>query len=266
MEQLRNTTWVAALCAFFLVVGCDDENPATDAGPVGLMDAGPGTADAGPGPGVDSGPGPGVDSGPGPGVDGGPGGDCSGPTGECDVTDPTSCGAGMACLINGSSMDGFMTICGAAGVGGQGAACTPGMAGQCQEGFQCDSGSSTCQAFCCDSTDCSPGDFCSLISRADVGFCQTPVDCDLIAQTGCPDMQGCYPSGGGLACFDEGTGAEGESCMFTNECLPGFGCLGSASESFCREFCDMMATDPCPTGFTCQPITDLPVGGCIPDM
>jgi len=268
MKKLRNTTWVAALCAFFMVVGCDDETPARDAGPGGGTDAGPGTGvDSGPGTGVDAGPGTGVDAGPGTG-DAGPGGMCSGPAGECNALDPTSCGAGMACQINGSSAMGFMTVCGAAGVGGQGAACDPTMPGQCQEGFQCDSGSSTCQRFCCDNTDCAanPGDFCGGIAGADLGFCQTPADCDLIAQTGCAAMQGCYPSAGGLACLGAGDVGEGGMCEFTNSCMPGMGCLGtSMTDSFCRRFCDMAAAEPCPTGFTCNPITDLPVGGCFPD-
>ncbi|MCB9592224.1 MAG: hypothetical protein H6719_05790 [Sandaracinaceae bacterium] len=261
MRQLRMvTTWVAAL-ALVSMAGCDDNtNPGTDSGPgpgtdggVTLMDSGPGSDDAGP---------TGTDA----GTDAGGGGSCTGPSGPCNALDATSCGSGMACVLSGSSDTMWQTVCIMAGAGTQGSACDPTMQGQCAEGFQCSSTSSVCEKICCETADCSPGDFCGLVAGAEAGFCSTPDDCDLIAQTGCPAMQGCYPSSGGLACLGAGTVAEGATCMFTNDCMPGFGCLGpSGGPSACRAWCDMAAMPTtCPTGFACTGVTGLPVGACTP--
>jgi len=197
-------------------------------------------------------------------MDGG-GGSCTGPTmGDCDVFMPSSCGAGMACVMAGSTMMGWMTQCIAAGVGGTGATCDPTMQGQCQEGFQCNDG--TCSAICCANSDCATGDFCGMIGGANAGFCQTPDDCDLIAQTGCAEMSGCYPGSAGLQCADAGMLGEGVACEYVNDCMPGMGCIGATGgPSACRAWCDM-AADPstCPDGFTCTGVTGLPVGACTP--
>ena len=263
MRQLRlMTTWAAALSLVF-ALGCDN-NDGTDAGPVGV-DAG-GDVDGGGGM-VDSGPG--TDSGPG-GDDAGPPGMCTGPMGACDVTNASSCGAGMACLISGSSMTMWETACTGAGVGTQGSACDPTMPNVCAEGYQCDSSAMVCQRFCCTTGDCETGDFCGLVAGAEVGFCNTPDNCDLIAQTGCEASAGtaCYPSSGGLSCLMAGTVALGEVCEFTNSCMGGAGCIGPTGEDpRCRQWCDMSVTDPppCPTDFACTGVTGLaPVGACTP--
>jgi len=61
--------------------------------------------------------------------------------------------------------------------------------------------------------------------------------------------------------------AEGAECMFTNHCVPSHGCIGPADgPSNCRQWCDMMAADPCPAGFTCTGVGGLPVGACTPMM
>lgn len=257
MRQLRNATWAAALSLICVLPGCTevsdtDSGPGTDGGPGG--DAGPGR-DAGPG----------TDSGP--RMDGG-GGSCSGPaTGDCNVFDPTTCAVGMACVLTGSTMAGWMTQCIAAGVGRTGTACDPTMQGQCEEGWQCTDG--TCSAICCTNSDCTTGDFCGMIGGANAGFCQTPADCDLIAQTGCAAMSGCYPGSAGLQCADAGMFGEGATCVYVNDCTPGMGCISPAAggESECRAWCNMMVTDPppCPAGYSCTGVTGLPVGACTPN-
>ena len=253
MRQLRIVTCAAALSLIGFTAGCDPSTP---------DDAGMRIDTGGPDDGGTDGGGVGTDS----GTDGGGGGACTGPTmGPCNVTMPASCGAGMACVMVGSTMDGWMTACIAAGVGGAGAACDPTMPGQCQEGFQCNDGG--CRRICCVNTDCSAGDFCGMIGGANAGFCQTPDDCDLIAQTGCEAMAGtgCYPGSGGLQCASAGTTGEGATCMFVNECMPGMGCIGPmGGPSVCRRWCDTTVMDSCPMDFACTTVTGLPVGACTP--
>jgi len=253
--------WVAAL-SFVFALGCDSDPVETDSGPA-PGDSGPMVMTDG-GVGTDSGPVTMTDAGPDTDA-GGMTGMCNGPMGDCDVTVASSCGAGMACGMSGMSTTSWTTGCRAAGVGGQGSACTPGGT-DCQEGFQCGSTSMTCQQFCCTSADCgTPGDFCGQVAGADVGFCQTPDDCDLIANTGCAAGTACYPGAGGLSCLGAGMLGEGEVCMFTNDCAPSHGCIGPmGGPSNCRAWCDMMAADPCPAGFACTGVGGLPVGACTP--
>lgn len=258
MRQLRFVT-VCLMAAGLagLGSGCDGDGP-SDAGGGGT-DAGGGMVDSG-GGGIDSGMMMGTDA----GIDAGGGGACTGPTGACNALEASSCGAGMACVISGSSATMWETVCIMAGAGTQGSACDPTMQGQCAEGFQCND--NVCQELCCDTSDCNPGDFCGLVAGADLGFCSTPDDCDLLAQTGCGMGQGCYPSSGGLSCLGAGDLAEGAACMFTNDCLPGFGCLGpTGGAAACRAWCDMAAMPTtCPMGFACTGVTGLPVGACTP--
>lgn len=56
--------------------------------------------------------------------------------------------------------------------------------------------------------------------------------------------------------------------MFSNDCVPGFGCLGpSGGMAACRAWCDMAAMPTtCPSGFACTGVTGLPVGACTPMM
>ena len=257
MRQLRSVpTWASAL-TLILALGCDG-NGGTDAGVVFVDSGGGGGTDAGD---TDGGGMMGTDA----GHDAGGGGMCTGPSGPCNVFVPSSCGAGMACVMSGSSATSWETVCIMAGAGTRGAACDPTMQGQCAEGFQCSSSGRTCERICCATSDCAAGDFCGLVAGADAGFCSTPDDCNLITQTGCDAGQGCYPSSGGLSCLSAGTIGEGGTCMFTNDCMPGFGCLGPmGGPSACRRWCDMAAMDACPAGFSCGGVGGLPVGACIP--
>lgn len=262
MSTLRFGILVAL--AGLLVIGCDDgrgdEDAGTDSG-LRLMDSGPM---------VDSGGGGGTDSGGG-GTDAGGGGGSCGPTGgACDVSNPSSCGTGMACLLSGSSADGFTTQCAASGVLGQDQTCDPTMAGQCQEGYQCNSGSNTCRKICCGNTDCPTGVICQQIAGADgAGFCRPSDACNITDASSCGSGNGCYPLGteGDTQCLTAGTATEGMTCDALNACVAGHGCAGTPAT--CRQYCN--PTSPsCPTDYTCAGLTDtggtaIPgVGVCVP--
>ena len=265
MSTLRIGTLIAL--SGLLVIGCDDgrdgEDAGTDSG-LRLMDSGPG---------VDSGGG-GVDSGPGGGTDSGPSTGSCGPTGgACMVSDATSCGTGMACVLVGSSDTSWMAQCIASGVLGQDASCDPSMPSQCQEGFQCTgaAGAETCRAICCSNTDCPPGVICQQIAGADgAGFCRPSDACDITNPDSCGSGQGCYPLGteGDTQCLSAGTATEGMTCAALNACVAGHGCAGDPA--VCRAYCN--PTSPsCETGFTCAGLTDgggtpIPgVGVCVPE-
>lgn len=253
MRQLRFVTCVVALSLIGFLPGCDNGSDGTDGGGT---DGGDG-ADSGNGDGGDM-----VDA----GFDGGGGGACTGPmTGPCNVFDLSSCGSGMACVLNGDGMGGVTTRCIAIGIGGRGSDCDAATATGCQDGFQCDDG--TCKAICCTNSDCVTGDFCGPISMADAGYCTTPVICDPIAQTGCDAGFACYPTGGGLVCDSPGTLGEGELCMSRSDCAPGMGCISTMmADGACRAWCDTADPDSCPMDFACTGVTGLPVGACTPAM
>jgi hypothetical protein len=107
----------------------------------------------------------------------------------------------------------------------------------------------------------------------DVGFCDAPGDCDLIAQTGCEAAQGCYPLGddGSVQCIAAGTAAAGDACAAV-ACAAGNGCyrVNMETTAHCYAFCDTAVADTCGEGFTCSALGYPPpsdnVGICIPMM
>lgn len=236
----------------------------------------------GPNPGVDGGPRDGggnpVDGGPRPDggntmTDGGGSGQCGPTGGACDLGTATSCGTGMACLLQGSSTTSWTTICAPAGVGGDDAACDPMMAGQCQEGFGCDNDARVCRHWCCSNEDCPPTQFCNVFAGTNAGLCSAPDNCDPIAQTGCEAGQECNVLGNGdRVCDPAGTVTEGMICMARNACVAGFTCVALTTEtdSHCRAYCDPSATagnpGACPDTFMCVPNGATGFGACFPMM
>ena len=162
-------------------------------------------------------------------------------------------------------------MCVPAGTAGEGMPCTN--VNDCQEGFMCDG--DVCRAVCCNgsSDSCPVGQSC-LISLTDsdmnptgVGLCRFPDTCDLLAQTGCPAGQGCYPAGGdgSVLCSAPGSVADGTACSFTNDCAIGSVCAGPSGSATCRKTCDRTGGDPmCPDGETCGGVGGFPenVGVC----
>lgn len=251
MRELRIATWVALVLGM-AALGCDDDGSDSDGGVVTDGSTG----------------------------DGSTGGETCGPTGgECEIMDPTSCGAGRACLLVGSTAEGWMTMCFAAATGVEGTPCDP-EAGtvQCAEGFACSS-DGACRRWCCSDADCNrpttTGQICNIWAGAgpagrEVGICTQPSNCTLpLPQTGCDDGEACnlIPSTGETICDDAGTATEGEECMHRNGCVAGHACIGGAGGGRCRQYCDMTADPACPDGFACMPLGNAPenVGVCIPE-
>jgi len=195
---------------------------------------------------------------------------CGPTTGDCDVSDPASCGTGMACVLQGGGGEPWTTVCIQEGVIAEGMACDPTMQAQCQQGFQCDSTSRICARVCCSGVDCNPGDDCIALSMAgpmgmEAGFCRTPVDCDPVDGTaGCSDGTGCYPtSSGSFSCFSAGDIAIGEMCSNLNDCAPGSACI-TGDPSVCRQFC-LLSEPVCPSGFACGGLSGVDrYGVCVP--
>lgn len=256
--KMSRTSILLIAVIFASLVACDD-------GRGGSPDAG-GGVDAGMVSMVDSGPRP--DTGPPVMVDAGPPAPACGPTsGPCDVATQMGCMTGQACLMVGSTEMGWETVCAMAGVIEGGAACVPGMPGQCREGFQCDSSSNTCVKICCNNSGCDAGRFCGLIAGANAGFCREADTCDPLDGSGCDEGSGCYPaSAGNLSCITAGTLGEGETCMFTNHCQVGLGCAGAAGSGVCRRFCRPSAGEgACESPNMCQPLSGFDdLGVCNP--
>jgi len=246
----------ALLVAGLLAFGCGDDGGDRPPGPMIMPEAGTpdamGTADAS---GTDA------DASP-------PAGRGCGPMGECDVGNPASCPmAGQACLMSGSTADGWMTVCGTEGTGAVGEPCMTGMDAQCQQGLQCIGGS--CKTLCCTDADCATGSRCGLIGGTEgasgqgAGFCESPDMCTLVPNAGCPMGEGCYLADF-TQCAGAGTLATGAACMYLNDCAPGNACVttsegGTAS---CAAFCrlDMAETD-CAAGQACTAtLMGLPMG------
>ena len=255
------------LTSLALVAGCDDRSGDTDAGPfdagIGLMDSGP-PGDSGPP--IDTGLPPGTDAGP-------PSGGCGPTDGPCNVGQPGSCGPGMACVLNGGSVDGWTTICITEGVIADGQPCMSGMQGQCQQGSTCNAG--VCERICCGNltpTGCTAGATCvGLTNAEEAGYCTTGSGCVIDDATSCGATQACFHLGteGETDCFDlaETPSQPNEACEGgLNTCVAGYVCTG---ENICREYC-VPDGDPCPDTFMCGRINNgsggvIPgVGFCVP--
>lgn len=270
MNELRMIV-VAALCGVFLVACGDDDRP--PGGDLGMRDMNVPPSDLGPP--VDGGPG--TDLGPRP--DGGGMAMC--PAGACDLV-TNGCGAGMGCylLAMGAGTPAVPT-CDMSGIGVQGASC---MAySDCAAGFVCVGETATtpgtCEKYCCNlgsSAGCAAGASCS-ISLTDAmgmpsgaGLCNTASNCMLFGSD-CTGGEACFLSGGDgtTDCVTPGTGAAGANCMFTNDCMAGFSCIGPTGATKCRKLCDTVDMDPACVGTDVCTTLRIPaplanVGSCVP--
>jgi hypothetical protein len=90
-------------------------------------------------------------------------------------------------------------------------------------------------------------------------------DCSLLDQTGCGVGLACYPIGKSEVCAGEGTGIEGQGCMFVNSCVAGLTCVNYGMGDVCAPFCDNIDNDPaCAQTCTNVPDWDINVGYCHP--
>jgi len=94
-----------------------------------------------------------------------------------------------------------------------------------------------------------------------------PEDCTLLLQD-CDVGKGCYPVDANLTdfqCLRAGEAGSGAACEYTNDCLPGLLCMGSAEtgEYHCTQVCALEGAGPqCPEGQECQDrLPDRSVGG-----
>jgi hypothetical protein len=264
-----------------LVAGCGGDSPPIR--PDAFMGVDAGAADAF-SSGVDAFVPPGTDA----GRDGGGGMRmCRSPMGNCDLL-AQDCMAGMTCVYALPEMGATepQTVCApivGAGAEEGGACCA---LNSCDTGLVCVgavesapgtcSSMGTCRRYCCgSSTDCAAGEVCSGFGSGFMGgICDTIDGCDLVDQTGCESMSGtgCYPgSGGATQCVrpTAAMAAEGATCEFTNDCVPGTACFtvtpggGGMARSICLRFCDIgdgAADCPASGGMACQAAGDLPTG------
>lgn len=89
-----------------------------------------------------------------------------------------------------------------------------------------------------------------------------PIDCDLVARSGCTEPEACYPAGGmGSQCVrpTAASAATGASCEFGNDCQVGNACT---RDLVCELLCDLAGIAvSCPSG-PCRTVVelDLPPG------
>jgi hypothetical protein len=182
-------------------------------------------------------------------------------TSGCDLTGG-GCSFGQACLLADSNGRTFCASPGTLPVG------SPCQSEQCVGGSQClrldpdhpDDG--VCTALC--NTNNIPfGCHCISLGIGDgsAGVCSAPGpnDCDLLAQSGCPDGQACrYLGGSSGTCGVPGTTQRAQSC-FEETCVAGAQCYGGT----CRAFCDLTSgSNNCP--YYCQGVGTGNVGRCYP--
>jgi hypothetical protein len=109
---------------------------------------------------------------------------------------------------------------------------------------------------------CGSGKVCIIAGLDPVGFCAPGCDifeqacggvaADAGADTG-PPKQGCYPNALGEGhCADVKTaGADGDDCLYVNDCAPGLSCNDEGASRVCRPLCGGPNDAPCNNGKTC---------------
>lgn len=194
-----------------------------------------------------------------PATDAGPRGALCPMTEMCNPVLQTGCAAMEGCYVAGNA-DSAMTVCAPAGSIAMGAACTT--ADGCVSGTACIGG--TCQPLCCGASDadCPAGGVCRGLSNLEgIGVCLLPDGCNLLTQTGCEAMEGCYPLSpeGGTRCDSGGSAAPGAACEASNDCASGAICL---DDGLCHSLC-AMGSDTCGE-MQCAPLNGFDdVGVCV---
>ncbi len=78
----------------------------------------------------------------------------------------------------------------------------------------------------------------------------TGEDCDLLTSEACPKGENCILGfGGETACFEAGTGEQGDVCGSSAECARGFHCMPPPT-GVCSRWCTSGGTE-CPEGSSC---------------
>ena len=182
---------------------------------------------------------------------------------------------GIACrVVLDANSSSSAPVCGKAGVGEDGAACTTG--GDCRAGFECVGNPGRCRHYCCDSALCATLDtmgksyFCDVQAETEsasvkVPVCQVVQPCELLRDK-CAVGMTCAlvePSDGVTSCVSVGPAAVGQSCDVTH-CAANLSCLGLVGSRTCQQLCD--SSHLCPKGLSCvakwQSLKQLGVGLC----
>jgi MYXO-CTERM domain-containing protein len=181
--------------------------------------------------------------------------------GECDLQplDGGGCVAGECCYLDADEIP----TCAPAGAGTQDATCEA--SDDCACGFLCLGSIDRVCARWCGETEpndavCPDEALCTVSLQSGAGdvlgyACETPDNCDPLAQDCASPRDGCYvidADTGTTTCAPAGDGEAGASCTYLNDCASGFGCI----DGECSRFCDPAGDgaecggDPCtPTGW-----------------
>jgi hypothetical protein len=90
------------------------------------------------------------------------------------------------------------------------------------------------------------------------------MQCDPLHQNCASALDGCYPGASGPGCYPAGAIPLGDMCTYSNDCLKGSACVGSAGMTTCRQLCSYPGGAPgCDAG-TCTRLTSsMAVGVCL---
>ena len=154
-------------------------------------------------------------------------------------------------------------------------------ANNCTAGHLCynnlTGGSGVCHKYCNSDQDCAaPGGICfHQVSGGAASLCTQ--NCDPVTDTGCfekPEMK-CELNAFGdppnwfTYCTGVGSKNAGDTCVSSNQCKPGHGCVGVNMVSICAQWCSMPPNGNCEVGYTCvgfmNPATvgSIEYGACV---
>ena len=232
-------------------VGHPDADPGAPDAQIGIPDAHPGAPDAHVYP------------------DASPGTPDASPT-ACTLVPNSGCGAGQCCDLT-SAGDGTVA-CRDTGSGTSSSTCT--YMTDCAAGYIClgDGTNASCLKYCTSDGQCTaPGGLCVDTITDSAGtplpgpitVCST--NCNPISAVGCPPGWACNiftePSPGTryvTECYAAGSGTQGSSCTYANDCAAGYMCL---SDGLCYQTCNT-ATGVCSGGLSCYGLSSpLTLGG-----
>ena len=183
------------------------------------------------------------------------------PSGECDLLDPGSCGAGEGCVFahdnRSDETDQPALYCAPVGSAAEGEPCTA--SADCGPGLDCSAydGTGRCRQYCCAlsrTLDCPEDQFCRVGLDAErkssvVGLCDRCDGCDPLDPAACGSGLSCYPLPGSIdctACLPPGKAEPGDPCKLSTDCARGAACFRfDDDDQVCVEFCELDSDQPC---------------------
>jgi len=198
-------------------------------------------------------------------------------SGPCDIL-AQDCDPGYGCKLVGLGSPPKPKCVAQPGLKTIGQSCPTGQDDECLAGLICRG--LICTAYCCPSTDlpCNGG-ACSTLDQAGSGItafiCNFDEQCALFNPDSCPAGKDCHvadPTQGLATCSTTlpGQSAEGEACMYINDCPDSLDCFNGICRYYCHHTAPESMNAPglggCPPGRTCA-MVDLgipDVGICLP--